>query len=727
MRRTFALLGAGAALGAVAMYFGNDGDAPGAQASLGELQAAPTVPQTGEPAPRSIDFLTRATGSISMAERAALLRFAAEADRGTVEALATQVAALPDGLEGRRLALEALFTRYVEIDAPAAAILARTLGLRAAEMAPLFTSWARNDARGALQALGDLDAHTALTLGVALLDVIVNDGLGVARVLGAAPQIDADRFRIEAAIAKAGDDPANALEDILELPPSKAGGAFERLAVIWIERDVHGAIAAAGAIADESLRNELKTAIIRAWARVDPDAFVDYVVDLDPERRNETLRSPGALQAFALVDPQRALRAADGMPGELGFMMKRAALMSLARDDPLGALSMAEALPAGNERDQMLSVIGATYGRTNPEAALAWAQGLSPPSPNVVANVLAGLARVDPDRAIDLLFETMDSTNQRSSGPLMTLVTNGALDAEHTARIADRLLATPSRGRELQMLTQMWAQRQPHDATRWLLARGSAAPRTALGQAAIQLGRTDPAAAIAYVDRVPPELRATWLSAVADGYAQNDGRAAAGWIAQHRGEPGYDAALVAVAGRTASTDPTAAARLFDSVNVAEAPDAPQAAQRIAAAWARQDHRAAAGWVSSIADDAARTAAISAVAGQWATADAIGARGWALGLPTGAARDTALTQVLGSTTTSAIDHALLDAFSSPEARQRAVTDAVRMIAARDVAAARQLADQYLTDAGARQSAERFIEQGRTGPPIGPSPPRLPSGR
>ncbi len=726
MRRTFALLGTGALLGAGAMYFAPEGDGPGAPAPGLELRGTAVTPEAGEQAPRSVEFLTLATGSVSMTERAALFRFVAEADRRTLETLAAQVAAMPD-LEGRRLALEALFTRYAEIDARAAAAFARTLGLPPAALKSLYTTWARSDARGALRALGELDAAAAVTLGVAVLEVIGNDGLGLARVLGAAPQIDADRFRIEAAVAKAPVDPAGALEDLLELPPSKAGAAFERLAVVWIERDVYGALAGAEQIADESQRNEFKAAVIRAWARVDPDALVDYVADLDPERRNEALRSPGALQAFALVDPERALRAAEGIPGEFGLMMKRAALMSLARDDPLAALSMAEALPMGVERDQMMSVIAASYGRSNPEAALAWAQSLSPPSPIVVANVLAGLARVDPHRAVDLLFEAMDATNQRSSGPLMTVVTNGGLDAEHTARIADRLLATPTRGRELQMLTQMWAQRQPHEAARWLLAQGSAAPRTAIGQAAIQLGRTDPAAAIAYVDRVPAELRATWISSAADGYSQNDARAAASWIAQYRGEPGYDAALAAVAGRTAPADPAAAARLFDSVNVAEAPDAPQAAQRIASAWARQDHRAAAAWVTAIADDGARAAAVGTVAGQWAAQDASGARGWALGLPTGATRDIALSQVLGATATIAIDYALLDAFSSAEARQRAVSDAVRMIAPRDAAAARQLADQYLSDPRARQAAERFIEQGRNGPPMGSSPPRLPPGR
>ena len=110
------------------------------------------------------------------------------------------------------------------------------------------------------------------------------------------------------------------------------------------------------------------------------------------------------------------------------------------------------------------------------------------------------------------------------------------------------------------MLTRMWAQRQPHEAARWLLARGSDAPRAALGQAAMQLARTDPAAATSYVDTVAPELRATWISSVAAGYAQHDARAAATWVAQYRGEPGYDAAVTAVAGMTAQGDPVSAAQ-----------------------------------------------------------------------------------------------------------------------------------------------------------------------
>ena len=726
MRRSLAFFGAGAALGALAMLFARSQDEGISPPALDPGDSLET-PQVRERAPRAIDFLTLATGSVSVTERAALFRLAAEADRRTLENLLTQVAALPD-IDGRRVALEALFTRYAELDATAAAAFARTLDLPAAELTPLFTTWARVDARVAVRALAELDPQAAQALGVAMLDVLGNDDLGITRVLGAAPQIDADRFRIEAAVANAKRDPQAALERLLELPAAKASTAFGRLATVWVARDALGALAAAEAMADPAQRDEFKNAVLSAWARVDPEALVDYVLELAPEQRNETLRFGNVLQAFSLVEPQRALRAADGVPGELGTSIRRAALASLARSDPLAALSVAEGLPAGNEREQLLRAIATSYGRTDPDAALAWANSLSPPSPAIVANVLAGLARVDPDRAIDLIFETMAATGGRDSQGLASLVSNGTLGAEHTAKIADRLMAMPGRRQELQMLTRMWAQRQPHEAARWLLARGSDAPRAALGQAAMQLARTDPAAATSYVDGVAPELRATWISSVAAGYAQHDARAAATWVAQYRGEPGYDAAVTAVAGMTAQGDPVSAARLFDSIDVREAPDAPQTASRIATAWAQRDPGAAAAWAAAVASDEARASAISAAAGAWATRDAAGARSWALGLPASASRDQALIQVLSATTTGAIDHVLIDAFSDAKAKERGVSQAVRMIATRDATAARQIADQYLTDPAARQAAERFITQDPSYYAVGPGfPPRLPPAR
>ena len=159
---------------------------------------------------------------------------------------------------------------------------------------------------------------------------------------------------------------------------------------------------------------------------------------------------------------------------------------------------------------------------------------------------------------MDFLFSIPVGDQQRV---LQSLAMMGNLRGEQMAVIADRLLAQPNRGPALQMLTNGWAQRTPEEALRWLLANNRSAARS-ISQAGMNLARVNPAAAIGYLDRVPSELRARWISAVAEGYAQNDARAAASWITQYRGEPGYDAAVAAVAGRTAQHDPVAAARLL---------------------------------------------------------------------------------------------------------------------------------------------------------------------
>ena len=99
-------------------------------------------------------------GSVDVTERTALYQFAAKADRATIVSLASQVNALPK-IASRALALEVLLTRYAEVDAPAAAALARELELEAAVAAPLFAVWAQRDSNAALRALGDFDSPTA--------------------------------------------------------------------------------------------------------------------------------------------------------------------------------------------------------------------------------------------------------------------------------------------------------------------------------------------------------------------------------------------------------------------------------------------------------------------------------------------------------------------------------------------------------------------------------------
>ena len=660
-------------------------------------------------------------GSVDVSERAALYQFAAKADRPTIVALVSQVDALPK-IPSRAVALEILLTRYAELDAPAAAALARELELEAAVAAPLFAVWTQRDSTAALRTLADFDGPTALTIGVALLETLGNDDLGIARVLGAAPQIDADRFRVEAAIARAATDPEAALEDALRLPASKSGNALAAIATAWAKDDVLGALAHVDYIDDNDRRNAFKGAVLRQWALDDPEALLAYVLDMSADEQNEAMRSGTLYAPLSALEPLRALEAAEALAGPAAAMVRRTALTQLAADDPLGALRHVESLPLGAERQQVLSAIATTYGRLDPEAAIAWAQSQN--APELLSSVLSGVARVNADRAMDLLASIPAGEQQRV---LQMLAMTGNLRGEQLAAIADRLLAQPNRGPALQMLTNSWAQRTPEEALRWLLANNRSAA-SSISQAGMSLARVNPAAAIGYLDRVPNELRARWISAVAEGYAQNDARAAANWIGQYRGEPGYDAAVAAVAGRTAQHDPVAAAQLFGSIDWSQAPDAAQSARAIALSWARKDIPAAASWARELGDDAIAAGAVGVVTSQWVTRDAAAARNWTLSLPTGAKRDAALVQVVGATAgTASGDSTLLDAFSTPTAQQAGVNQAVRIIAQRDAAAARRLADQYLTDPGARQAAERFIEQSSDGVTFGQPPPRVPPQR
>jgi hypothetical protein len=366
-------------------------------------------------------------------------------------------------------------------------------------------------------------------------------------------------------------------------------------------------------------------------------------------------------------------------------------------------------LPPGVERAEALQTIAVGYARTDPEAALVWAQSLQPPMPSVVANVLQGLARVAPERAIDLVFQMSAPAEQMRV--FQMLVMSGAIGANDTSALADRLAATPGRRQGLQTLANMWAQRAPQEALQWLFANPEHAPSAAFAQVAERLGRSDPSAAIEYLHRIPNELRGSWLGAVAAGHAQANPQAAASWVLQYRGHAGYEAAVAAVARSAARYDPPDAARLLGSIDMARAAESVSAAASIAAQWAQQAPRAAAQWATDLAHGEARSRALVVVAEQWSQQDAAAARAWAVGLRFGPERDAALAPVLANLAAAhgTVEPSLLNAFSSEQAQQTALSQAVAAIAQRDAAAARRFADEHITDPHLRRYSERFIVQ------------------
>ena len=123
----------------------------------------------------------------------------------------------------------------------------------------------------------------------------------------------------------------------------------------------------------------------------------------------------GALEAMTWIEPERALAAAESLPGNLGQSLRRTALMSMAQDDPLAALRHVETLAPSGDRDMLLNMIAQSYGRTDPAAAIAWAQTMPP---QLLTVVMFGVARSDPERAIELLLTLPSGAEQERAHPL---------------------------------------------------------------------------------------------------------------------------------------------------------------------------------------------------------------------------------------------------------------------------------------------------------------------
>ena len=255
---------------------------------------------------------------------------------------------------------------------------------------------------------------------------------------------------------------------------------------------------------------------------------------------------------------------------------------------------------------------------------------------------IMSLVSTDPARALELLSEQDTAAENALLEVIATIVVR---DPSRTEALADRLLArTDDRGlHTLATLMTAWAQADPERAGDWVVARGAAVDAGVVAGVAWTAARHDPAAAATRADRLPAGLRDVWIAEVAGPYAAHDLEAAAGWLAQHRGETVHADAFRAVIGQAAQTDPPRAAELL----ARETPDHELAsAATLAMSWSLQDPAAAARWSASLRDPQARSSAIRLAAAGWAARDPAAAGNWAQGLPAGDAREEALAAVRG---------------------------------------------------------------------------------
>ena len=322
--------------------------------------------------------------------------------------------------------------------------------------------------------------------------------------------------------------------------------------------------------------------------------------------------------------------------------------------------------PSGNRYDRVRLTVATVLAEQDPDGTIEWLRSLEPMPAEVAEGVIGGVARVDPLRAIDL-------------GEELGFV--GALDrvdtlAQSASLIAERVLTVQDSVRRdawLESLLQGWNAIDAAAATDWAFANAERLSPEMFERLGRRSGANDPAAALQNAMRLPESAQQPWVDSVVRGAMGSDPVAALDWVGQFRGQPFYDMAAASVVSAGVWTDIAPAREVFDTLSMQQQA---KIAQRFATTWYQADQTGAQAWVTS--------------------------------MPANAVRDEALTGLLRFRSYELDNDALLDLFSSDEARASAVVVILDDVMRRDPAVARTLVDTYIEDPALREKAELLME-------------------
>lgn len=381
------------------------------------------------------------------------------------------------------------------------------------------------------------------------------------------------------------------LREVAAMPPSEGRRtALEALIERYAEIEPRAAVAA---VQEYAPGTGLLAAAFAAWAGKDASGALDALRDI---------QDPGTAEAIGIAllpvlgnDDLAITRIAGSATSIDPDRLRVEALAARAESDPASALDEALTLPASFQ-PIAFERIAAIWVRGDVEAALRRAGDLPPGAQaQLRAALLRAWSRSAPDAALAYVRD-LDASEQ------MQLLQNGGFDV---FRLVD-----PAEALEL-------ARELPGEAGR--MARTFAIQN---------LAATDPLAAVARIEQLPPgPERDQLLSVAAAGYARVDPEAALAWAQSLR--PPQPNALLTVLSAVARTDPDRALDIALSLAANPGPQlAPPtmmiAAQMLAGA---DDPERIANRILSVADRTVREQTLSAVANAWSVRDPAAALRW----------------------------------------------------------------------------------------------------
>ena len=349
---------------------------------------------------------------------------------------------------------------------------------------------------------------------------------------------------------------------------------------LWTERDPAAAATAADQMLTGPSRDWIIQTVASAWVRQDPIGATNWFIELDHSSGQTGLAN--FLQSVARHNPAFAARALDKLPAGYMRLIQAIDVLSIwGKTDPNAALAWLASKPLNSGSIQLYSSLGSAVGSQDLNRAKEMAPQLSNPAvqKTFLDSAYRGFAQADPATA-------WDTVSQMEPGKIKDQLVKGAIG---------KLGETDPVG-ALKRLSSLSDEYSDANLAIRLIAK---------------IGQDDLAAAIEHVQLLPT------VESRDDALLQ--------LISHHGGEKFSENALIASA-------------------ISPGPAATEAMSRIARDYAAYKPDEALNWLNSLPQDTVKDAATVAMLGSIYTTDPSAGMKLALSLPAGKQRESAISTV-----------------------------------------------------------------------------------
>ena len=491
------------------------------------------------------------------------------------------VKAQPDS-ESKDKALETCFEELSKTDAPKALTLAESLPdgtWRNVVIADLFNVWSANDLAAATTACQQLPDGTA--------------------------KEKAWEYVLNKRIAN---DPASAANDVKNLGPGDyRQSAIVQLCHCWADTDTPAALAWAQSLPSEVERSAAVNEVVAHWARKDPSAAAQFanehselpfttvseiaaawsqndltgatnwVENLpDGENKNAALLAlAGSVEKSApeLAAKLCALLTTQTTTSTLTNGVIQGIADSLAKDDLTNAVAWACSLKDDDARHTALSVVSDSWAQNDPKGMATYALGLPPGNAQTqyLTAACKQLARRDLPGTVDMLEQLSDAEVRRTI--LEQVGQNCALPQLNPA--AQYIAAMPAGGDQkavIKGLLAQWTPADPEAAVNWLGSFPATNAQPEQVQSVIKTwSHYEPAAVAKWLANLPAGTASDGMvNAFLDGAVEKYPDVAVFWTQSVTDETKRQQFQMQVARQWMKTDPSAALKWINSLNLPEA-------------------------------------------------------------------------------------------------------------------------------------------------------------